>query len=92
MQLKIHIQEQSYYPMMDDDYIPVAANSETVLEILDNNPYTQRATQSSEHILFLCPLSVTIITPFLIAIALMLYACRGIVKFNSSVKAKLKGQ
>ena len=92
MQLKIHIQEQSYYPMMDEEYIPVAANSKTVLEILNDSPYTQLVQLSSEHILFFCPLSVTIITLALIVIVLMLYACRGIVKFNSSVKAKLKGQ
>lgn len=91
VQLKIHIQEQSYYPMMDDEYIPVAANSKTVLELFNVSPYSQLKL-SSEHILFFCPLSVTIITLALIVIVLILYACRGIVKFNSSVKAKLKGQ
>ena len=90
MQLKIHIQEQSYYPMMDDEYIPVAANSTTVIEILNDSPYTRQVTPSSEHILFFCLFSVAVIILSLIMIVMILYACSGIVKFKSSVGAKLE--
>lgn len=91
MQLKIHIQEQSYnYPMMDDEYIPVAANSTTVIEFLNDSPYTRQVTPSSEHILFFCPFSVAVIILSLIMIVMILYARSGIVKFKSSVGAKLE--
>ena len=89
MQLKIYIQEQSFYPKMDNDYLPVAANSTTIVEILSNSPYAH-VSLSSEHILFFCPLFVTIIILALMVIVLMLYACGGLCKFKSSVKAGLK--
>ena len=89
MQLKIYIQEQSFYPKMDDNYLPVAANSITVVEILGNSLYSG-VSPSSEHILFLCPLFVTIIILALMVLVLMLYACGGLCKFKSSVTANLK--
>ena len=91
MQLKIYIQEQSFYPKMDDDYLPVAANSTTIVEIFSNSFYTP-VSLSSEHILFLCPLFVTIIILTLMVIMLMLYACESLrkCKFKGSVKASLK--
>ena len=74
---------------MEDDYMPVAANSSTVVGILNNSPYTG-VSLSSEHILFLCPLFVTIIIIVLMVIVLLLYVCGGICRFKSNVKAGLK--
>ena len=76
---------------MNNDYMPVAANSITVVEILNDSPYT-RVTFSSEHILFLCPFFMTVIILALLVIVVVLYTCGGICKFNSGVKANLKNQ
>ena len=91
MQLKIHMQEQSFYPKMDDNYLPVAANSTTIVDILSNSPYA-RVSLSSEYILFLCPLFVTIVILALMVLVVMLYACGGICKFKNSMKGDLKTQ
>ena len=90
LQLKIYIQEHSFYPkLVDEDHIPVAANSTTAVEILNNSYYTQ-VPLSSEQILFICPFFMTVTILALMMIVLMLYACGGICRFKSNAKAGLK--
>lgn len=71
--------------------MPVAANSTTVVDVLNDSPYTH-VMLSSEHILFLFPLVMTVIILALLVIVVVLHACGGICKFNSGVMANLKNQ
>ena len=92
-QLKIYLQQQSLYPQMQDTYIPVAASSTNLLQIL-NNSYYSPLPLSSEHILFVCPIMATILVTVIIVILLLLHLvpCAKICGLKSKGKAGIKNQ
>ena len=91
MQLKIYIQEHSFFPQMDTSYVPVAANSTTMSTLLGISHYTPTSL-SADNILFFCPLAATVLALIIITIVLTLYACGGICKLKSNTKTTLKKQ
>ena len=91
IQLKIYIQQHSFFPRMDSAYIPVAANSITMATLLGISHYTP-IILSADSILFFCPLAATLLALIIMAIILTLYACGGICKLKSKVKTTLKKQ
>ena len=92
-QLKIYLQQQSLYPQMQDTYIPVAASSTNLLQIL-NNSYYSPLPLSSEHILFICPIMATILVIVIIVILLLLHLvpCAKMCGLKSKGKAGIKNQ
>ena len=72
---------------MEDTYIPVAANSTTLIGLLDNSLYTPLLL-SSEHILFICPIIATILVLTMMVILLTLHAMPGVLSGVCGLKNK----